>query len=165
MRNPGSAPGVNGSVPHTSDARRQPITDSLGYAPGKSASILDASRVARDGTKNNADSVTSRGSAQVGQYVDSYPFPRYAQGLSQTLTTHDNNNNRDDIHQGNNIVQAELTEFPRHKMGDLERPDRTTPPQNHDGDSDVSRSMRGHRITGPVPAGDYSDNFTQDLGK
>jgi hypothetical protein len=161
--NPGSAPGVNRSAPHTSDACRQPIADPLGYAPGKSASILDASRAVRDGTKNNADSVTSRGSAQVVQYVDSYPLPRYAQGLSQTLTTHDNNN-RDDIHQGNNIVQAELTEFPRHKMRDLERPDHTTPPQN-DGDSDVSRSMRGHRITGPVPVGDYSDNFTQDLGE
>jgi hypothetical protein len=114
--NPGSAPGVNGSVPHTSDARRQPITDPLGYAPGKSASILDASRAARDGTKNNADSVISRGTAQVVQYVDSYPLPRYAQGLSQTLTTHDSNN-RDDIHQGNNIVQAELTEFPRQDEG------------------------------------------------
>jgi hypothetical protein len=96
--------------------------------------------------------------------VDSFPLPRYAQGLSQTLATHDNNN-RDDIRQGNNIVQDELTEFPRHKMRDLERPDHTTPPQNYDGDSDVSRSMRGHRITGPVPIGDYSDNFTQDLGE
>jgi hypothetical protein len=152
--NPGFAPGVNGSVPHTSDARRLPITDPLGCAPGKSASILDASRAARDGTKHNADSVTSRG------YVDSYPLPRYAQGLSQTVATHDDNY-RDDIRQGNNIVRTESTEFPRRKMRDLERPDNTTTRR----DSEVSRSMRGHRITGPVPIGDDSDNFTQDLGE
>ena len=118
---PVSAPGMNGSVPRTSDARRQPITDPLGYAPGKSASILDASRAVRDGPKNNADSVTSRGSAQVVQYVDSSPLPRYAQGLSQTLTTHDNNN-RSDIHQDNPIVPAGLPDFPRRMMRDHERP-------------------------------------------
>jgi hypothetical protein len=29
----------------------------------------------------------------------------------------------------------------------------------------VSRSMRGHRITGPVPIRDNSDHFTHDLGE
>jgi hypothetical protein len=46
-------------------------------------------------------------------------------------------------------------------MRNLERPDNIT---TH-GDSEVSRSMRGHRITGPVPIGDNSDNFTHDLGE
>jgi hypothetical protein len=79
------APGTNGSIPHTSDARRQPIADSLGYAPGKSASNLDALRAVRRVPADNADSVPSCGSAQLVRWEGNSPLPippRYAQDLS-----------------------------------------------------------------------------------
>jgi hypothetical protein len=48
-----TAPGRPGSIPSTGDARWQPIADSLGYAPGKSASNLDALRAVRDEPADN----------------------------------------------------------------------------------------------------------------
>jgi hypothetical protein len=116
------APCMNGSIPHTSDARWQPIADSLGYAPGKSASNLDALRAVRRVPADIADSVTSRGSAQ-------------------------------------------LAHFPRHMMRDRERPNHTTTLRDRDGDLDLSRSMRGCRLTGHVPLENYSNNLTDDLGE
>jgi hypothetical protein len=48
-----TAPGRPGSIPSTGNARWQPIADSLGYAPGKSASNLDALRAVRDEPADN----------------------------------------------------------------------------------------------------------------
>jgi hypothetical protein len=153
----------------------------FGHAPGKFVPIPNASSAARDRTKHNADSVTSRGSAQVVHYVDDNPHPRYAQSLSQRQATYDNHY-RDDIRHNNNNVRTESTEFQRDgrarapqvaqiaplvahgnrplKTRNLEQPDGTVKRE----DSEVSRSMRGHRRTGPVPIRDESDNLTHDLG-
>jgi hypothetical protein len=72
---PVTAPGMNGSILRTSDARRQSVADSLVYAPGKQGALLCTLRAVRGEPADNADSVASRGSAQLVQYVGNSPLP------------------------------------------------------------------------------------------
>jgi hypothetical protein len=67
---PVTAPGVNGFIPRTSDARRQPVADSLGYATCKSASNLDTLRAIRGVPADNTDSVASHGSAEMVSAIE-----------------------------------------------------------------------------------------------